>query len=162
HPLARSALYGDASADERRAAHRALAGALPDRDADRRAWHPALATVGPDDAASSALEHAAARAFQRSPYAVATSAFERPAGLAVERAVVMLAEATNMSFYAGDARAMLRSAERAVELAPQADGRAAIFAGLAVGMAFVLAGAGEEGAQSIRRAVQQLEASDEL
>ena len=37
HPLVRSALYADAAAQERRDAHAALAGALPDRDADRRA-----------------------------------------------------------------------------------------------------------------------------
>jgi hypothetical protein len=37
HPLARSAIYADASAEERRQAHRALAAALPDRDIDRRA-----------------------------------------------------------------------------------------------------------------------------
>src|SRR4051794_2876896 len=35
HPLARSAIYADAAPDARRAAHRALAGALPDADADR-------------------------------------------------------------------------------------------------------------------------------
>src|SRR5207237_10851695 len=81
HALARSALYGAAPAAERRAAHRALAGALPDSDADRRAWHLALATVGPDDAAASALEQAGARARERSAYAVATAAYERAATL---------------------------------------------------------------------------------
>src|SRR5439155_4988453 len=240
HPLARSAVYGEATAEERRAAHRALAGALPDRDADRRAWHLALASVGPDDAASSALEQAGARPVERSAYAVATAAYERAAGLATaegevapllylagdaawlagqadravelldrargheqdaslavriehlrgriaarrgpveearsilvaaaeeaahadpERAVVMLAEATYASFYAGDARAMLRAAERASELAPRANGRAAIFAGLALGMALIFSGAGGAGARSIRAAVDRLEASDEL
>ena len=62
HALARSAIYADASAQERRDAHRALAGALPDRDVDRRAWHLASAAIGPDDAASAALEQAGVRA----------------------------------------------------------------------------------------------------
>jgi DNA-binding CsgD family transcriptional regulator/RecA/RadA recombinase len=237
HALARSAVYGAASAEQRRTAHRALASALPDNDADRRAWHLALATVGPDDAASSALEQAGARARERSAYAVATAAYERAATLALdpahllyaaadtawlagqadravallenaqthehdallsiridhlrgqiaarsgpvqeaqsmltaaaeraaeldpEAAVVMLAEATNQSFYAGDTAGMVRTARRATELATRAGGRASILAGLALGMALVFAGEGEGGARSIRGAVAQLEASDEL
>ncbi len=62
HPLARSAIYGAAEADHRRAVHRALADSFPDADPDRRAWHLALASFGPDDAASSALEQAGRRA----------------------------------------------------------------------------------------------------
>ncbi|MDX6468327.1 MAG: hypothetical protein QOF75_130, partial [Gaiellaceae bacterium] len=237
HALARSAVYGAASTEDQRAAHRVLALALPDHDADRRAWHLALSTVGPDDVASSALDQAGARAYRRSAYAVATAAYERAATLSVEparllysaadaawlagqpdraiglldgasphapgtaltvriehlrgqiaarrgpvreaqsmlaaaaehaveldpvAAVVMLAEATILSFYAGDAREMLRTAVRAKELAKGEDGRAAIFAGLAHGMALVFAGDGERGARSIHRAVERLEASDEL
>ena len=82
HPLARSAVYGSAPADQRRALHRALARALPDTEADRRAWHLALAAFGPDDAASSALEQAGQRAYQRSAYEVSSRAFERAALLA--------------------------------------------------------------------------------
>ena len=238
HALARSALYGAAPAEEQRAAHRALASALPDHEVDRRAWHLALATVGPDAAASSALEQAGARAYQRSAYAEAAAAYDRAATLSVEparlyssaadaawlagqpdraialldqaslhaqegglltiriehlrgqiaahrgpvaearsmltaaaaraadldpeAAVVMLAEATFLSYYAGDARAMLQTAARATELAAQLGSRSEILAGLAQGMALVFAGEGEQGARSIHLAVAQLEASDEL
>jgi DNA-binding CsgD family transcriptional regulator len=240
HPLARSAVYGAASGADRRAAHRALAGALPDRDLDRRAWHLALAATGPDSAASSALEQAGTRARERSAYAVAVAAFERAAVLArddrqfarlfygaadaawlagdadravglleraaagggdsrleiriehlrgqianrrgpvhearqilaaaaeraadddPEQAVVMLAEATHASFYAGDTEAMLRTATRAAELAPRVGGRAQVLANLAHGMALVFAGEGESGARLIRDGVVQLESSAEL
>ena len=66
HPLARSAVYADAPASQRRAAHRALAAALPDRDVDRRAWHLAGGRVGHDEAASAALAQVAARSRDRS------------------------------------------------------------------------------------------------
>ena len=79
--LARSAVYGAAAPEDRRSAHRALARALPDHDADRRAWHLALATVGPDETAASALAQAGDRAYARSAYAVAGAAYERAATL---------------------------------------------------------------------------------
>ena len=237
HVLARSAVYGAAAPDDRRSAHRALARALPDRDADRRAWHLALATVGPDETAASALAQAGDRAYARSAYAVAGAAYERAATLsarparllyqaadamwlagqperaisflveaqpadddlplavaiehlrgqitarrgpvaeareilaaAAERAAshdreaasIMFAEAAHLSFFAGDAREMLRAAERADELAEGLEGRAPILAGLARGMALILAGEGETGARAMRVAVAALEASDEL
>ena len=237
HVLARSAVYGAAAPEDRRSAHRALARALPDHDADRRAWHLALATVGPDETAASALAQAGDRAYARSAYAVAGAAYERAATLSArphrllyqaadatwlagqaERAIsflveaqpvdddlplaveiehlrgqitarrgpvteareilaaaaervglddpetsaIMLAEAALQSFYAGDAREMLRDAERADALAHGLEGRAPILAGLARGMALILAGEGERGAGAIRTAVARLEASDEL
>jgi DNA-binding CsgD family transcriptional regulator/tetratricopeptide (TPR) repeat protein len=84
HPLARSAVYADAPASQRRAAHRALAAALPDRDVDRRAWHLAAAAVGTDEPASAALAQAAARSRDRSAYATAAAAFERAGRLAAD------------------------------------------------------------------------------
>ena len=241
HPLARSAIYGAASADRRRAVHRALADSFPDADPDRRAWHLALASFGPDEAASSALEQAGQRARQRSAYEVSSQAFERSArlapresrqgrlyydaadaawlgGLAIraavlldeaarhaadaelaisiqhlrghiatrrgpisqaqqillaaaenaasldpDQAVVMLAEAVNASFYAGDAVTMRLAARRATELAPaDATGQTAFFALIAQGMALILSGDGEPGAAAIRAAVDVLESSDEL
>jgi DNA-binding CsgD family transcriptional regulator len=77
HPLARSAIYADASARHRRDAHRALAAALPDRDVDRRAWHLAAAAAGPDETAAAALEQAGGRGRDRGAYATAAAAFER-------------------------------------------------------------------------------------
>jgi DNA-binding CsgD family transcriptional regulator len=77
HPLARSAIYADAPASQRRDAHRALAAALPDRDVDRRAWHLAAAAAGLDETASAALEQAGTRSQRRSAYATAAAAFER-------------------------------------------------------------------------------------
>ena len=96
HQLARSAVYGDAPAAQRRAAHRALAGAMPDSEADRRAWHLALAAFGPDDSAASALEQAGLRARSRSAYEVSSRAFERGALLAsgeAQRALLLYAAA---------------------------------------------------------------------
>jgi len=126
HPLARSAVYGDAPADRRRELHRALAGALPDSEADRRAWHLALASFGPDDAASSALEQAGQRAYQRSAYDVSSRAFERAAWLAPDedRQGRLLYEAADAAWLGG-------LAERAVALLGEA-GRHVADPGLAV------------------------------
>ena len=103
HPLARSAVYADAPASQRRDAHRALAAALPDRDADRRAWHLAAAAVGPDEPASAALAQAAARSRDRSAYATAAAAFERAGRLAAdgERRARLLAQAAEAGWLAG-------------------------------------------------------------
>jgi DNA-binding CsgD family transcriptional regulator len=103
HPLIRSAVYADASPQERRRAHKALADTLPDADPDRRAWHLALATVGPDDPACSALEQAGRRGRARSAYDVASRAFERAAQLAPEenRRVRLLYDAAQAAWDAG-------------------------------------------------------------
>ena len=119
HPLARSAIYGDAPADRRRELHRALASALPDSEADRRAWHLALASFGPDDAASSALEQAGQRACQRGAYEVASRAFERAGRLAPEEALH-----GRLLYAAADAAWLGGLAERAVALLDQAGAHA--------------------------------------
>ncbi|HEY1509092.1 MAG TPA: AAA family ATPase [Solirubrobacteraceae bacterium] len=115
HALARSAVYANAPAQQRRDAHRALAGALPDRDVDRRAWHLAAAAIGVDEAASAALEQAGTRSRDRSSYATATAAFERAGRLAAdpERRARLLLEAAEAGWLAGQA-------EHAAELLEQA------------------------------------------
>ena len=115
HPLARSAIYADAPAGQRRDAHRALAAALPDRDVDRRAWHLAAAATGPDEPASAALEQAGARGRDRSAYATAAAAYERAGRLAAdpERRARLLWEAAEAGWLAG-------LADRAVVLLDEA------------------------------------------
>jgi DNA-binding CsgD family transcriptional regulator len=126
HPLARSAIYGDAPAERRRELHRALASALPDSEVDRRAWHLALASFGPDDAASSALEQAGQRAYQRSAYEVSSRAFERAAVLAPEEA-----RQARLLYYSADAAWLGGLADRAVALLGRA-GRHALSTDLSV------------------------------
>jgi DNA-binding CsgD family transcriptional regulator len=101
HPLMRSAVYAGAAPERRRAAHRALADALPDSDADRRAWHLALAALGPDERVSSALEQAGARARDRSAYDVASRAYERAAQLATPGRRAPLAHAAAETAWLG-------------------------------------------------------------
>jgi DNA-binding CsgD family transcriptional regulator len=103
HPLARSAIYAEAAASQRREAHRALAAALPDRDVDRRAWHLAAAAAGTDESASAALEQAGARGRDRSAYATAAAAFERAGRLTAngERRARLLRESAEAAWLAG-------------------------------------------------------------
>ena len=117
HPLVRSAVYGDADSARRRACHRALAGVLPDAEADRRAWHLALGSLGPDDAACAALEQAGLRARNRSAYDVASRAYERAAELAPDdrRQGLLLNSAAEAAWSAGLATRAEELVDRARE-----------------------------------------------
>src|SRR3984885_14672861 len=120
HPLVRSAVYGAAGMDERREVHRALADATdPERDPDRRAWHRAQAGATPDEEVAAALEHSAARAQARGGFAAAAAFLERAVALSPDpsrRAQRALAAAQS-KFHAGaldDANELLDMAESSI------------------------------------------------
>jgi DNA-binding CsgD family transcriptional regulator len=104
HPLARSAIYGAAEANDRRAAHRALAVAADAAgEADRHAWHLAAAARGPDERIASALVGAAESARHRGGVWSEAKALERAARLTPEPQLraQRLARAGDAAFRAG-------------------------------------------------------------
>ncbi len=102
HPLVRSAIYQQASAPLRRAAHAALAAVLAGQP-DRRAWHRAAATVGVDEEVAAELEAAAWRAHRRGAVQVALAGQQRAAMLSPDpgRRAGRLLRAAEMGFELG-------------------------------------------------------------
>jgi DNA-binding CsgD family transcriptional regulator len=109
HSLARCAAYRAAAAEDRRAAHNALATATdPLVDPDRRAWHRAHATPGPDEAVARELISSARRARRRGGVAAAAAFWERAVAFTpdpAERATRALA-AAEAKYAAGDFEAV--------------------------------------------------------
>ncbi|MBV9514657.1 MAG: helix-turn-helix transcriptional regulator, partial [Mycobacteriaceae bacterium] len=81
HTLVRSAIYSAAEPTRRRAAHRAVAAALPSTSVERRAWQLSEACLGPDDDVAELLSEAALAADARAAHGVAAAAMERSAEL---------------------------------------------------------------------------------
>ncbi|WP_205825469.1 hypothetical protein [Microbispora catharanthi] len=114
HPLVRSAVYGSAKEEDRRAAHLALAEATDaETDPDRRAWHLASAAAAPDESVAAELERSASRAQARGGLAAAAAFLQRSVALTIdtsrraERALV----AADASLRAGDIEVARRFAD---------------------------------------------------
>ena len=117
HPLIRSAVYGAAIGERRRAVHRALGEATDiATDLDRRVWHLAQSVEETDEGIAEELEHSAARARERGGWAAVGAILARSASLTADpaRSARRLLEAAIAEHQSGapeTAEALLASAE---------------------------------------------------
>lgn len=132
HPLYGTTAVGATDPAHRRAAHRALAAALPDGALERRAWHLAEGCEDDPAGAVAALQQVAARATEQGAHLAAADAWERAGRLLpspVERARALVA-AGGAAWDAGRpdlATPLLRAAR---DLVPPGDVRASATAAL--------------------------------
>ncbi|WP_272474602.1 helix-turn-helix transcriptional regulator [Baekduia alba] len=120
--------------------------------------------AGPDPALALEVDHLRGHAALRSGRVVeAHDILTAAAATDPGRAVVMLAEAADACAYAARPGPMLAAAQGAWDaVGPDAGERERFFASLALGMAYIYNGRGEEGARRVRAAVEILERSDLL
>lgn len=122
HPLVRSAVYGDADPETRRAVHRALAGVIPADQTDRLAWHLSEGAVAPDEVTAVTLDRVAAQATARGAHAIAASAHERAAELtaSLEHLAKRLASAGEAAWLSGLSERAVALLDRALASGPDA------------------------------------------
>ncbi len=120
HPLVRSAVYGAADPETRRAVHRALAGVVPEGETDRLAWHLSEGAIAPDEVTAGTLAEVAGQATARGAHAIAANALERAAdltGIPTLR-TQRLAAAGSAAWLAGQAERALDLLRRALARTP--------------------------------------------
>ncbi len=122
HPEIRTAIYHAAPPSDRRAAHRALAAALPPH---ARAWHMAVAADGPDEDLAAALEQSAYDAVARAAPGTAFHALRRAAALTPDpaRSTARTLAAGHLALLAGHPQSALAVAS-GLPQAPDAATRA--------------------------------------
>ncbi len=119
HPVLASGVYSNATAAERRAAHRRLAAVVD--GTEERARHLALASVNADPEVIAALDEAAADAHARGAPADAAELLALAFGLGAEQPERLIAAAES-NFAAGDVReadTLARRAVSALEAGPE-------------------------------------------
>lgn len=120
HPLLGSAVYSEASAEQRRKTHERLAALTSDRE--ERARHLALAASGPDADVAGALEEAAHAALERGAPVTAADLFHMASGLTPpersDDARRRLREAGQAHWAAGDAPTARALLDEVVRTAP--------------------------------------------
>ncbi|WP_167305767.1 AAA family ATPase [Nocardioides euryhalodurans] len=154
HPLLRSAVLSLAPPSRIRAAHRALAGALPAGDRSRT-WHRAYAVTGPDASLATELAAVAEADRDRLGHAAASAALERASELTPDRdlAAHRLAGATHDAFVAGDVARVRVLAGRLLSGTTPEEAR---------GEALLVLGTLEQYAGSVPLAVEHLEDASQL
>jgi DNA-binding CsgD family transcriptional regulator len=161
HPLLRSAIYGMASPEDRRAVHAALAHATdPGTHPAQRAWHRAQAAPRPCEDVAGELEGAAGEARERGGMAAAAAFLARAVALTPDpsergRRAVAAAAATMHSGAPNDALGLLSIAKGS----PLDEFREAQVDLLAAQAAF-LVHRGEEAPTLLLRAARRLEPLD--
>jgi len=119
HPLIRSAVMELATSEERRYAHRALAGQLADQP-ERLAWHLAEAAIEPDEKVAELLERSAHRVLAHGDSTGAVAALLRAAELS-PRAADRSRRLAAAAYLGADVTGDLRSVSRLLEDARRAD-----------------------------------------
>ncbi|AGL16340.1 AAA family ATPase [Actinoplanes sp. N902-109] len=119
HALVRSAVHEEASGEQRRQAHLALAGVLAGQP-ERQIWHRAAASLTPDAELAGELERVAASAQRRGGLSTASAALRHAIALspAGPDRLRRLLDAAALAFQLGDRELLASMVSRAADAGP--------------------------------------------